>query len=198
MSPIARLAKKSKFLILSGLFFGLLAGIMTLLLPLQYRADAQLLLISQSRYGVDPYTATKSAERIGENLAQLVETGDFFNKVFAQGDVSLDASRYQGVSEQKRRNRWQRDVDAGVIYGTSVVTFSAYHTDAAEAKRLAGAVAQAMLTHGSSYVGGDVQMRIVNQPVVTSYPVRPNLIIHVLLGIIAGMLFAAVGVLRKK
>jgi capsular polysaccharide biosynthesis protein len=197
-SPIVQLAKKSKFLLLVGVVVGVAVGLISLLLPLQYRADAQILLISQSRYGVDPYTATKSAERIGENLAQLVETSDFFNKVFAQGDVVLDQSRYQGISEQKRRDRWQRDVDAGVVYGTSVLSLSAYHTSAAEAERLVGALANAMVVHGQTYVGGDVQMRIVNQPVVTNYPVRPNIMVHIVLGMLAGMFLAATLVLRKR
>lgn len=193
-SPIQKLKKRWKLLVVFALLGALLVPFITWLLPipLEYRADAQILLISDSRYGVDPYTAVKSAERVGENLSQVVETSDFYNKVLALGSIQIDRSPYQDISENKRRKRWQKNVDASVVFGTSVMNVSAYHEDPAEARKLAGALAQTMLTHARDYVGGDIEMRIVNQPIVSEYPVRPNMIVQALLGAIIGGLAAFV------
>lgn len=196
-APIVQLRKRFKVMVLVGIVFALIAGLVSLAIPSQYRAEAQLLLISQSRYGVDPYTAVKSSERIGENLAQVVETSDFFNKVFAQGNIQVDRSPYEGISERKKRKQWQRDVDATVVYGTSVLNIAAYHIDPDQAKRLAGAVAQTLLGQGKGYVGGDVEMRIVNQPVASQFPVRPNIFMNVILGFLLGMLLAAARIVRR-
>ena len=40
----------------------------------------RLLIIQRSTLGLDPYTAVKSAERIADNLSQVIYTQDFFNK----------------------------------------------------------------------------------------------------------------------
>lgn len=187
-----KIRKRWKIILLLGIVGALLVPGITWLLPipLEYRADTQVLIIAATRYGVDPYTAAKSAERIGENLSQVVETSDFYNKVFALSGVTLDQSEYQNISENKRRKRWQNNVDASVVFGTSVVTMSAYHESATEARNLSGALAQAMLTHARDYVGGDIEMRIINQPIVTEYPVRPNLIVQAVLGAVIGGLLA--------
>ena len=75
------IGKRWKVIFLAGLVFSFVALVISIILPLQYRADAQVLIISKSRYGVDPYTVVKSAERVGENLTQIMKSNDFYNKV---------------------------------------------------------------------------------------------------------------------
>ena len=85
-TPFKVLVSRYRLIIFSGLVVGLGLILFFLILsfvrvmPLEYRADAQALIISQSRYGVDPYTAAKSAERVGENLIQVMKTDDFYQK----------------------------------------------------------------------------------------------------------------------
>lgn len=75
--------------------------LVSLLFPLEYRADAQALIISKSRYGVDPYTVVKSAERVGENLVQVIGTKDFYDKVMLQTGYSIDRTKFDNVSEKE-------------------------------------------------------------------------------------------------
>ena len=102
-SPVKIIFKRWKLIFVVSIIFGLVAGLITILFPLEYRADAQVLIISQSRYGVDPYTVVKSAERVGENIAQVVKTNDFFKKVMAQEGFVIDKSRFQNISERNKR-----------------------------------------------------------------------------------------------
>ena len=200
-SPWHALLKRYKLIIFSGVVLAIV--VMALLwvlsflriMPLQYRADAEVLIISQSRYGVDPYTAAKSAERVGENLVQVMKTSDFYQKTLSQGK-SLDVSQYEKLSELNRRKLWQKNVTGNVVYGTSVLNVSAYNKNPEEAKKWAGAAAEVLATRGWEYVGGDVVMKVVNEPVATKWPVRPNLFLNALLGFVVGGLLMAWKVLK--
>ena len=197
-SPLAILKKKYRFIIFIGLIVAIVATLVSLIFPLEYRADAQALIISKSRYGVDPYTVVKSAERVGENLAQVIGTSDFFDKVMSQSGYSLDKSKFEDLSERDKREEWQESVRASVVYGTGMMNISAYDEDKNQAKQLAGAVAETLASKGWEYIGGDVTVKVVNQPVVTKYPVRPNLFFNFILGFIIGIISASLLILKKK
>lgn len=197
-SPLKTLAHFWKLIAFAGLVLAIVVGAVTALFPRQYRADAQVLIISQSRYGVDPYTAAKSAERVGENLTQVLGTNDFYQKVIAQSNRSLDLSKFEKLSERARRKLWQKTIEASVVYGSSVLNISAYHTDKEQASEFAGAVVDVLSSKGWEYVGGDVVIKTVNDPVTTRFPARPNLWLNMFLGFVVGVLFFSVLILRKN
>lgn len=195
--PMKLIKKRWKLIVFSGILVALFSLLITAAFPLKYRADAQVLIISKSRYGVDPYTVVKSAERVGENISQVVGTNDFFEKVMMQTNYNLDMSKFEKLTERKKRKLWQETVNTSVVYGTGVLNINVYHTDQNQAKQLAGAVASALVTRGWEYVGGDVTIKIVNDAVVTKWPVKPNLVINSILGFIVGVLVMA-GLSLKK
>ncbi len=184
-------------LFISGLVVAVLSAAASLLFPLEFRADAQVLIVSRSRFGVDPYTVVKSAERIGENVVPIVKTNDFYSKVMATPGYAIDKSRFENVPERTKRKRWQKAVTASVVYGTGVLNVSAFSTDQKQAVTLASAAVHALVASAPEYVGGDVSMKIINDPVATRFPVRPNLPVNALVGFVVGGLLAAVRVLRK-
>jgi len=197
-SPAQILRKRWRLVVFSGVLLAVLSFTILLVVPLAYRADAQILIISKSRYGIDPYTAVKSAERVGENLVQVVGTNDFFNKVMYQSNYNLDKSLYTNVSEKNKRKNWEKSVSASMVYGSGVLNISAYGKTKDIATQLAGASAAALVAGGWEYVGGDVDFKIVNEPVVTDYPVRPNLPVNAVAGFIIGMVLMSAVVLRKS
>ncbi len=197
-SPFINFKKRWKVILLAGFILAIISFVFSLFLPLDYRADAQVLLISQSRYGVDPYTVVKSAERVGENLAQVMKTDDFFNKVMMQAGYDLDKSKFENISEIKKRKLWQKTLQASVVYGTGVLNVSAFDKDKAEAEQLANAAVSALTAKGWEYIGGDVSIKVVNQAVATKYPARPNLLMNMIFGFIIGVLLMGVLLIRKK
>lgn len=197
-SPSSILYHSSKRLLMGGLIGVVLALAISLFSPVQYRADAQIYVISRSRFGIDPYTVAKSAERIGENLAQILTTSDFYDKVMNNGAFQLDKSYFSGVPEREIRKRWERSVDASVVFGTGVLNVSAYHKDPSEAKLYASAILDTLINKGSEYVGEDVSLKVVNQPVVGRLPVRPNFFMNAVVGFALGMVLMALVVLRRS
>ena len=88
-------------------------------------------------------------------------------------------------------------MQGSVVYGTGVLNISAYSTDPKQAMALAGASSDTLVSKGWQYVGGDVTLQVVNHPVVTKWPVRPNLFINAVLGFVVGLLLGALVVTRK-
>ena len=185
--PFAIIRARLRIILTYAVLAALATGVLSLFFPLEYRADATVLVISKSRYGVDPYTVVRSAERIGENVVQVMRTDDFYEKVMLQPGYAIDRAYFEdGVTEQAKRKRWQRAVVGSVVYGTGVVNVSAFHTDREAAKALSGAIADALASRGWEYVGGDVAFKVVNPAVATTYPVRPNVLSNSLLGFFVG------------
>lgn len=196
--PLKVLMSFWKLILFAGIVAALVVGVVTALFPRQYRADAQVLIISQSRYGVDPYTAAKSAERVGENLVQVMGTNDFYQKVITQSNRQLDLSKFEKLSERAKRKLWQKTLDVSVVYGSSVLNVGAYNTNKEQAKEWAGAVVDVLSSKGWEYVGGDVIIKTVNDPVATNYPVRPNLLLNAFLGFVVGVLGMVATVWKNK
>lgn len=195
---MVHLFRRWRFIILIGLLVSVVAGGLTFLWPLEYRADAQVLVISKSRYGVDPYTVVKSAERVGENLVEIMKTDDFLTKVRATSGYSLDWSAFDSLNDRQRRRAWPKMVTGSVVYGTGILNVSAYHQNPEAAKQLSGAVATTLSEKAWEYVGGDVILKVVNAPVASRFPVKPNPFVNAVLGFIAGALLALLIVARPR
>lgn len=198
-SPFAVLRKRLKVIVLVGII-GALAGVgISLLFPLEYRADAEVFIISKSRYGVDPYTIVRSAERIGENIAQVMGSDDFYEKVKANTEFPINEAYFEDatLTDRLRRKRWEKSVQASVVFGTGSLQVSAYSRNPAEASALARAVVETLAARGWEYAGGDVTIKVVNAPIVSRFPVRPNIPFNALMGGLAGMAWMAVAVLRR-
>ncbi len=195
MSPLLH---RWKFLVLIGLIVAIFSAGATFLWPLKYRADAQVLIISKSRYGVDPYTVVKSAERVGENLVEIMKTDDFLAKVRATPGYTLDWSTFDSLNDRQKRKVWPKMAAGSVVYGTGVLNVSAYHQDPVTAKQLVDIVARTVADRAWEYVGGDVILKVVNSPVVTRFPVEPNPLVNAALGFMAGVLLAALIVSKPR
>lgn len=188
--------KRWKAIFLFSILVAFLSAFATLLFPLKYSANSQIYIISQNRYGVDPYTNVKSAERVGENLIQVLKTSDFYEKVKLEGN-SIDWSYFEKYSEKKKRETWLKTLNANMVYGTSVMNINIYHTSQDEAKKLSEVVAKTMIAKSWEYVGGDVTLKIINSPIVSTYPVKPNFIFNAFFGLLVGMFLTSLWAVKK-
>lgn len=185
-SPLQKVFDSWKVIIAVSVVVGLLSALVSfLVLEKEYGSDAQVLIISKSRYGVDPYTSVKSSERVGENLLHVIKTDDFYGKVL-ESSTKFDTSGFENLSDRKRRKKWDKSVDVAVRYGTGVVDIRTYHPSAAEANNMAQAIMETLVSKGWEYVGGDVTLKIINKPVATQFAAKPNLAVNGLVGFILG------------
>ncbi len=180
-----------------GLFIGVLSLGVSLFFPKQYSAESEVLIISRDRSGVDPYTQAKSAERIGENLAQVMNTSDFYQKVLAS-NVNFNKDRWQKLSERDQRKQWPKDVQPAMVYNTSLLKITVFAATQEETTAFAKAVTETVVSQGTDYIGGDVALKEVSSPLVSRFPARPNLIVNGVIGFVAGVFIAALWTVRYK
>jgi capsular polysaccharide biosynthesis protein len=187
-----------KLIIVWGIIFAFLFAGISLLFPRQYSAESGVLLISRDRTGIDPYTQAKSAERIGGNLVEMMKTTDFYTKVISSSTEQFDRKTWLILNERDRRKKWQKDVVGEVVYGASLLKITVYATDQKNALALSRAVTAALVEHGSEYVGGDVVIKLVNDPLASNLPARPNFIINIGIGFWVGVVVSGLWVVRYK
>lgn len=192
------LEKHAKLIFAWGLIFALLSGGVSLFFPKQYLATSQVLIISRDRAGVDPYTQARSAERIGSNLAQIMKTTDFYNKVMGSNAASFDRSQWQNLNDRDQRKKWTKDVQASMVYGASLMNINVYSYSQNEARNLSIAITQTLTAQGWEYLGGDVAMKTISSPLVSRWFARPNILINSTVGLLVGVLISSLWVLRYK
>ena len=159
----------------------------SLILPQQYRSQTKLLIIQKQSLSLDAYLASKSAEKIGKLLSEVVYSSSFFDKVWQAGfNIGTD----WGANEKQRRQLWENRIELKSIPQTSLLEINTYHQDRAQAEQLAQAVIYVLVEQGAQYHGGgdQVEIKMVDKPITSTYPVRPNLVVNTVWGLLLGLL----------
>lgn len=176
-------------ILLSGVIGMALAVGLSFLRPLEYSSTTQI-LITQELGAVDAYTASRSAERIADGLASAVYYSTFFQKVMESG-YGIDPT-YFSDDAIKLRKQWQDTVEATVSRSSGSLSITAYHPDVDQAKKIAQAVAYVLTNEGWTYTsGGNITVQVVDDPLNSRYPVRPNLLVNGCSGLALGLLGGA-------
>jgi capsular polysaccharide biosynthesis protein len=184
-----------KKIIIFGVAAMVVASGLSFLEPLQYSSSIRMLIIQPSALDMDPYTAIRSAEQVGNSLAQVVYTTDFFKKVINAPNFQINPTNFPD-NEAKRRKLWGKMVAVQVERGTGLLDIVVYHTDKEQATQIAQAIAYVMTTDGSNYVGGAaLQIRLVDEPLVSRWPTKPNIPANGFTGLAIGALFGVVYVI---
>lgn len=183
------------------LFFGMVLGLLAVILsplfiPLQYAAEARVLVTPRAIAGVDPYTSSKAAERIAQNLAQIVGTSEFFNRVIS-ASLGVDVSYYSG-DELSRRQRWQHTVEASSLYNTGILRVVAYHPSKQQAVATATAVTYVLTQSGNDFAVNSADFRLIDRAVASKLPQRPNFAAIGLAGFLAGAAVSFLYIRLKK
>ncbi len=181
------IAKNWRVIFLFGLASAIVGVIISLFFPLRYSSTMRLLIIQKQLSQADPYTAIKASESLADNLGQIIYTTSFFDMVM-NANFNIDKSVFN-VSEIQKRRLWREMIETQVIRGTGMLSVTVYHEDADQATQIARAVAYVLTTQGSQYVGGgDLQVKLVDEPLQSKFPVRPNLPANALMGFVLGII----------
>ncbi|MBI4214415.1 hypothetical protein HY546_00305 [archaeon] len=175
-----------KKILIATVAVGLLGGVLTLIQPMKYSASARLLVTQRAAFTLDPYTAIRSVELIGDNLAQIIGTSSFFEKILKTG-YNIDQNYFK-TDELQRRKQWNKMVDASVARGTGLLEIKVYHQSRDQATQIANAVVFLLSREGSDYLGRDIGIRLVDAPIVSRWPVQPSIPLNVAAGLVLGFL----------
>ena len=186
------------------LAFGVVAAAfgvgISLFFPLKYSATMRLLIIQKQLAQSDPYTAIKASEGIADNLGQIIYTTSFFDKVSTAKEYKIDWSVLP-TDERKKRKAWAKTVDTQVVRGSGLLQVAVYHKNKDQAVEIARDIAYTLTTEGWQYVGGgDLQVKLVDDPLISRFPVKPNVPVNAVTGFVLGLIAGAgyVMITRKK
>jgi len=174
-----------------------LALILSLVQPLEYRASGQLLVIQKQTGGFDAYTRAKSAEKIANDLAEIIYTSSFMDNVLASG-FNINQQRFSS-REDKKRKQWKNKIDVLVAPNSGLIKLNVYDKDKGQAAQIAQGIIFVLTTKSEQYHGGgkEIEIKTVDSPIVSNYPVRPNILVNVILGLVLGLFLSGIYVYLK-
>jgi len=185
--------RKGKILFITLAVFVLSIGL-SLIQPLKYSCSTRFLVIQKSAADLDVYSAIRSAERISGNLGQVIHTTSFFQKVLAT-PYNIDKNIFSN-DEIKKRKQWNKMIKTRVYRETGMLEVIVYHQNPEEAVQFSKAVAYVLTTQSSEYFGSsDIEIKVVDNPLLSRYPVKPNILINAFMGLVIGFLLAVIYIL---
>lgn len=165
----------------------LAALVATMAQPLLYQSKESILILQKSSFSIDAYSASKSEERVATKLSQVVYSSSFLDEVL-NSSASIDQS-YFPDDEKKRRKKWSKTVEAKVPAGLGKLDIAIYHKDPNQALLISQAVAYVLTARKNEYIGiADVDLRLLDAPLVSKFPVKPNIIANIIFGLVAGFI----------
>jgi len=185
-----KLFRKKKQTFLTITFMAVLLTILvSLICPLNYEAKSRLLLM-QNPSGNDPYTLSKSNEYLSDLLAAVVHSGSFYNLALAS-PYDIDKTHFSGTYNNQLK-KWNKIVVTKTYSDTGIIEINVYHTNPYQAQQIALAINDIMINKNANYQGGGntVKINIIDQPLISAYPVQPNLPMNAALAIVGGLLLS--------
>lgn len=175
----------------------LIALIISFIQPLQYSSQASVLVIPNPKTNTDSYQATKSAENYALTLSTVIKSMSFYNKIVVNNSK---ISALFPADQNQQRNQWQRDFSANIVPGTGILRLVAYSRKPENSQIILASAVSVLQEEGPAYLGGKsaVLIYMIDTPIASPLPVRPNFPLNLLGGIFAGFLIGAVIVLIKS
>ncbi|MBI5077690.1 hypothetical protein HZB94_04910 [Candidatus Falkowbacteria bacterium] len=178
-------------IIVAALITVLLALVATLVQPFLYRATVSIFVVQKSSFSIDAYSASKSEERIANKLAQIVYSSSFLERVLQSG-FRVDES-YFPSDEYKRRQKWAKMIETEVPAGVSRLTIKIYHQDPNQALAITNAISYLLTAEKQEFIGiEDIDLKVLDSPLVSKYPVKPNVFLNLLFGILVGLILGGI------
>lgn len=192
LNEFKQLIKRKKATIFSLTFLlVILVVIISLVGGLKYSAKAKVLVI-QDVGKTDAFTVSRSNEYLGNLLSQIVYSGSFFNLVLNNNQYKIDQN-YFNIAYNERLKLWQKTVSTRTISDTGIIEINVFHSNPDQARLIALAINDVLMTKNSNYHGSaDVKVSILDQPLVSNYPDKPNLIFNSLFALLIGLLLSLI------
>lgn len=185
-----KLLTKKRGTILTVIFVIVILTIgLSLVGSLKYGAKSRLLVV-QNTTGNDPYTVSKSNEYLGNLFAQVAYSGSFYNFVLGS-QYNIDKSYFSGNYNDQLKT-WKKTIETKTLNDTGIIEINIYHPNPYQAQQIALAVNDIMINKNSNYQGNGagIKISIIDQPLVSNYPVKPNLPQNLIIALLGSLMLS--------
>jgi capsular polysaccharide biosynthesis protein len=191
---ISKITRKFNTVVIITLVFTLIGLGITLLLPKQYKAEAQLVVLQKANPNIDSYTAQRSIDSNVNLLINLVYTDIFFNSVVAD-DANIKNLFPENLED--RRTLFARNIITR-SRGTGFIAVDTYDKSSELALNMNKVVVNKLIEQAKVLVGETATIQVVNQPALYEGVGRPNILINLLGSAILGFVVGIGYVITKK
>jgi len=185
------LTKRKKQTILSVVIvFLVLTIIFTAVQPLKYSAESKLLVIQSFPVATDPYAISKSNEYLSNVLTKVIASNSFYSDVLDSG-FNIDKSYFLKANrEKKEMERWEKAVEARSLSDSGIITIKVFHPNKYQLNQIVQAVNYTLKTKHQLYhgLGDKVVIKVIDRPIVSSWPTKPNIALNIILAIALGLI----------
>ena len=180
-------SKRKQTVLIITVMFLIMVSLVTFLQPLRYSATSTLLVVQNYGPNTDAYNVSRSNQFLSNLLAQVVYTDSFYEQVMTSG-YNINKNIFS-ADINKRKQEWQSMVYTRAIADTGMITIKTYHQDKATADKINQAISYTLMTKHSQYhgLGDNVKIKVINDSTLSSWPVKPNIILNLLLGLMTGL-----------
>lgn len=156
----------------------------------EYRSTVKMLVIQKQSAGLDAYTAARSAETISNTLSKVIYTSSFQDQVL---ETDFNIVDNFGDDPEDRRKAWEKAIDTSTAEESGSLVINVYRPERSQAEQLAYAIAYVLINEGQLYHGGDasIEIKLIDAPITTLKPARPNIPQNTLAGFGLGLVAAA-------
>ena len=190
---------KRKWLLFWLMLFGaVLAFDLSLLQEPQYKASSKVLIVQKQTQGQDIYTISKSAQYLTKILKQGVYSDIFFNQVLTSSD-KITSEDFASTPKQRRQD-WKKDVQIRILQDLGVMEINVFNANPEKITDINEIITNNLVANHQFYhgAGENVEVKILDSPLVSQKPVKPILWLNTIIGAIIGFLFGLALALRKK
>ena len=169
--------------------FVVVAALFSFTQPLKYSAKSQLLVVPNYQEGADPYQISRTNEYLSTLLSQITYSSSFFEAT-VKPEYHIDTA-YFGDTFKKRLATWHKTIEVKPVQDYGIISVKVYHPDKDQANKLVQAIDYNLITRANYYhgLGNKVTIKVIDEPVVSSWPVKPNVPLNFGLAIVLGVLF---------
>ncbi len=192
MDLVNLIRQKRQTLISIFLIFFVIGLFVVLTQDFKYGSKSKILVIQEGAGRVDPFAVSRSVEYLSGLFTRVIQSNSFFESVM-QSDFNINKD-YFGQSSIKQMKIWRKTVSAKSSDDSGIININVYHKDNYQATQIALAVNHVLINKHQSFhgLGSSVKISVIDQPLASTYPVKPNLIFSLLLIIALSLFFGLV------
>lgn len=162
----------------------------SLLQPQLYRSRSKLLV---TMYGNDYYAIDKGNQYFASLLPKIASSQSFFNDLFSGSADTYGLDRaYFGSTYREEMRAWERTMSISMD-AQGILTVDIYHSNPEQAKQISMALDNYLIAKESYFqqLADKADIKIIDQPIVSRYPVKPDLAGNAVAAMILGALIGA-------
>lgn len=190
----SRIIRKFNTVVIITLVFTLIGLGITLLLPKQYKAESQLVVLQKANPNIDSYTAQRSIDSNVSLLIDLVYTDVFFGNVIAE-NAEIKALFPENLED--RRRLFARNIITSAR-GGGFISVDTYDKSSELALNMNKVVVNKLIEQAKSLVGETANIQVVNQSALYEGVGRPNILVNLFGSAILGFVVAIGYILSRR